>query len=1471
MAINQGDVNSTSYEGLGYAFDKVVFQAGKPPLDTELNTAQELQEIITQKSTAHIPSGWLSYRPVYTSNTLESSFYTQDPSGAKPEVAMVNGWPVYVTNTNTSLRHVNKVEFDDTIRSGARVDGVFLEVWRSTISPTVGTEDESLEGVAKPQPITRVSSLNGIWMYNENIGWVVGESGTILKTVDSGINWTSIETPVNVNFNRIKFYNLYTGYIVGDGGVILKSIDGGDTWFSLETPVTDNLNDLFIISENNVCVVGDNGTILLSIDGTNFSVTTQTSSAIENLKTIYFYDVAVGWAGGANGTLLMTKDGGNIWQKYNMINIALGVSITSTITSMAFYNLNDGLAVSEEGNIYRTSDSGFSWSDMSDRIWYDDSYNNISDIYPNKTIGFNQVFIKRQFPIKFTIAVYATSKNYFKNLTYKISPSNYPNSLVLEYAGVQDNISYINILDLDQYATSEELKDAINDIVSPYKLSDASLPTASRDKVRVFDASIEYEPFSSPSDFRPSYGSFSSITPAEISFSVEDKAWIVGSYGTILITRNSGAKWEIIDNDLEYDLNSAFFVNDSLGFLCGDYGTILKYSGSSLSLQETDLISKAMGRIYPEGNILSGASEYLVDNIIDPQVGVETTKRVQIQYRIRVVEGVDPYIYTEAGLGHDFVYSLGPNLNRSDAGSYTFSNMGEENGDYGLWRSLCRNTYDGYSWAIPMFFVTRRNSGAFNVNNNINGSTNYNLGAIRPDGLTYNHIVTDDIIDIRRQINIQSYSYFLEKNLEKLLSNTLNTNISDKDQLGLQYGSKIFMVDTYNTLEDIQNLVQGGVSSAAVIVPDQKELDPNIQITTAELTFGPIDTGLYHNDSSYYTAYVSYDGVVSSEPINGTFEGLGTNKVIFQIDSNFTPAGGDLEGVTYVITAHYLDYSREGLSRVPQNPISVRYQSNSNNPGTVQYYNAINSRVTSRVLDELTENVTNYEDYTELYSAIDIPDTVDDQELYEIVGHEDHSDSDYTRGLLKYKGQQYKGSLVLYHYFLKTTVETQILRIPKNLNGYSVYGVRTITNVNGSAYKVSTDYLDNETLRDSEDGDLSNLVIYLDPAYTIPSNSIVEVVLDVLVTSDNMGYTGTLPDLGITVASMGESQDALRTSFSSNYKIASRSVSGMYTGILYPVTDSLSTTITINLDSTTVSGLVGGTILGISSCDCRDNSLQQYAWYKLSGTSYFTMAPIASVTGLGTSSITITFDERKTITSGMLLVPLLVKLDTLPGLDNTSVSPTASVFYKYSPYQTIANLPDELKVEILKCSDFVYITNLGTGSSDTIKGEPYAVPAEHISVNSEDVFNDNFFSNVDDLDFANYRIDTGFIKLPAIISQYVGEDLIFSNPNNIGDKLGRAFYQTCSSDIIYHCEDMTISTPRKVFIPMIARVRSNVLYPFLRGELVLVVFSKTYRARTENKTGYYDDTDIEYAPGYTEEADTSISLYRLTNKPLVRK
>lgn len=1488
MARNLGPGVSTSFGSYGYAYDKVVFQKGKPPLDGELNLTQELQEIISQKSTSHLSSGWMSSRPFYTSNQLDNSFYTQDPEGSKPEVALVNGWPVYVTNTRTPLKHVNKIALNDSqLRSGSRTDGVFLEVWRALISPTESQSgvDPEVYDVVKPEPVTKISDLYGITMFNENIGWAVGNNAVILNTVDGGVTWVSGKVPVNVNYKKVKFLDTFVGFAIGAKGVIIKSIDGGKTWVELDTPIEDDLNDIYIIDAQHIVAVGDNGTILRTIDANNFVLVTEVSSNTDNLNGVYFYDTAVGWAIGDNGTLLITKDGGNIWTEYVVRDSRVNSTVTANLLSVGFYNLNDGLMVGENGVIYKTTDSGFTWVSMSDRIWVDGEYKSISELYPTMQIDFNKVFIKNEYPVKLTIAVYPDSKNYYKNLVYKISPNEYPGSFVLEYTGVQDNINYVNVLDLENYPTTESLRDAINALVSPYRSDDAYLPNADRVKIRVFEAAINYQGFNQPSDFRPTTGTFTSTYPADISFSVENKAWIAGSDGVALVSSNSGSKWEILDLGVSGDLNDVFYVTDSLGWYSGFDGTIIKYDPANISgnteIQDTDLRAKSKGRIYPEGNILSEAQDYLIDDIISDAVGVETTKRVQIQYRIRVVDGVDPFNYPEAGLGQSYVFSQGPNVDTNVAGNYSYENMGEESGDYGLWRARCRNTVDGYSWSIPMFFVTRRNSGAFNEDTNINGSTFYDLNAIRPDALTYENIVDFDVTDIRRRVVVDSYSYYLQKNFDKLMSNRLKTNISDRSQSGDQYGTAIFNSDQYTGVTEINNLVRSGVSSEAKIVQDQKTLDPNILITEDELTFGPIDNGLYHNDPAYYSAYVLRDGVATEEPVQGNFEGLGTNSVKFNLAEDYTPAGGTLDGIEYQITAHYLNYAGVGLSRVPQDPISVKYISDPVNVINESYYfNAISYREPYKLYETLTENVSGYTDYTTIYSPTESLGNAEDLDLYGVQAEVTPDDPDYLRSFRKYKGQQFRGSLLEYHYYFKTEVTTNIIRIPKNLNGYTIYGVKKVKNVNGSSYKISSDFADDKSLRDRETINnqvvYDNMVVYLDDAYVIPPDNVVEVVLEATISPSVYGITGsgisiTDVDDSITTHSKGEYEDALKTSMVSAFNVASKGVGGFYVGMLYPVTfNNLVNSFVVDLNDPNVSGLGEAIALGMSSYETKDSANQMYVLYKSNtpGSEYYSSVPVDTVAGFGTSTITVTLGPDKSINAGTVLIPLLLKLNTLPGLADTS---TSSVFYRYVPYQGIGNLPAEMKVEILNTSDFVYVSNLGTGATPLVKGEPYEIPVEHIGINDDSIANDNMFSNIDDMDFNSFSIDTGFVKLPGIISENLAEDIILSEPNNVGDRLGRPFYKGCSQDVIFQAENLTLGTPRKVFVPMLARIRSQMVAPFLRGELVLLIFSKVYKARLENRTGFYEDNNIEYEPGYTEEAPTSISVYRLTNKPIVRK
>jgi len=60
------------------------------------------------------------------------------------------------------------------------------------------------------------------------IGYAVGDSGTVLKTYNTGINWSTQTSGTNNRLNKVFFIDLDYGYIVGDEGIILKTTTGGE-------------------------------------------------------------------------------------------------------------------------------------------------------------------------------------------------------------------------------------------------------------------------------------------------------------------------------------------------------------------------------------------------------------------------------------------------------------------------------------------------------------------------------------------------------------------------------------------------------------------------------------------------------------------------------------------------------------------------------------------------------------------------------------------------------------------------------------------------------------------------------------------------------------------------------------------------------------------------------------------------------------------------------------------------------------------------------------------------------------------------------------------------------------------------------------------------------------------------------------------------------------------------------------------
>jgi len=215
------------------------------------------------------------------------------------------------------------------------------------------------------------------------------------------------------------------------------------------------------------------------------------------------------------------------------------------------------------------------------------------------------------------------------------------------------------------------------------------------------------------------------------------------------------------------------------------------------------------GRIWFLGNVKipSGSDLTLnfVDDILDTNVASETTKRVQIQYRLRVIKGVDLFAHPY-GIDDPTVFAntVPTNAATPDGTASTFAYVNQSsNGDPGLWLagdgnpSNALGTVDGFMYAIPLCAVFRRNTTAFSRNTNHNGGVASPGPSDRPDGLFQDIIVPRDFVDLRHGVAPGGWNYaeILQKSFNLLLDNQTQTEWMTTPNGGGYNGHTVFWGD----------------------------------------------------------------------------------------------------------------------------------------------------------------------------------------------------------------------------------------------------------------------------------------------------------------------------------------------------------------------------------------------------------------------------------------------------------------------------------------------------------------------------------------------------------------------------------------------------------------------------------------------------------------------------------------------------
>lgn len=153
-------------------------------------------------------------------------------------------------------------------------------------------------------------AIRATWAFTSTRYVVAGGSvnSGIYHTTDAGANWTRTG---GANIFDLYFPTDLVGYACGQGGALRKTVDGGVTWSVLTSPIANDQFTVFFLDEQRGWVGGATSGAR-TVDGG--ATWTSMFSLPSYTKAIIFTDADTGYAVGQTGQTLRSTDGGATWQ-----------------------------------------------------------------------------------------------------------------------------------------------------------------------------------------------------------------------------------------------------------------------------------------------------------------------------------------------------------------------------------------------------------------------------------------------------------------------------------------------------------------------------------------------------------------------------------------------------------------------------------------------------------------------------------------------------------------------------------------------------------------------------------------------------------------------------------------------------------------------------------------------------------------------------------------------------------------------------------------------------------------------------------------------------------------------------------------------------------------------------------------------------------------------------------------------------
>lgn len=153
--------------------------------------------------------------------------------------------------------------------------------------------------------------LNKVNFVSADIGYIVGNNGTMLKTTDGGNTWNPLNIGSSENLTSVCFLDSEIGFVSG-ASFISKTDDGGITWETLNLDLT-SLSEIYFI-DSSIGFIGTDNAIYRTIDGGDNwdDVELKNVNDFNQIYEIEFITNTTGYALNGIG-ILKTVDGGQVW------------------------------------------------------------------------------------------------------------------------------------------------------------------------------------------------------------------------------------------------------------------------------------------------------------------------------------------------------------------------------------------------------------------------------------------------------------------------------------------------------------------------------------------------------------------------------------------------------------------------------------------------------------------------------------------------------------------------------------------------------------------------------------------------------------------------------------------------------------------------------------------------------------------------------------------------------------------------------------------------------------------------------------------------------------------------------------------------------------------------------------------------------------------------------------------------------